>query len=45
MPPKEPTGPLVLLPPIPPSIRVFCSESTLRIQYASLESPMDRGAW
>ena len=29
--------PLLLLPPIPPSIRVFSSESTLRMRWPSLE--------
>ena len=49
--------PLLLLPPIPPSIRVFSNESTLRmrwpkyrsfsftLQYSCLENPVDGGAW
>ena len=31
--PSHPRRPLILLPPIPPSIRVFSSESTLRIRW------------
>ena len=31
--PSHPLSPLLLLPPIPPSIRVFSNESTLRIQW------------
>ena len=31
--PSHPLSPLLLLPPIPPSIRVFSSESTLRMRW------------
>ena len=31
--PSHPSHPLLLLPPIPPSIRVFSNESTLRVKW------------
>ena len=38
--------PLLLLPPIPPSIRVFSNESTLRMRcYIDSASPIGSGHW
>ena len=37
--------PLLLLPPIPPSIRVFSNESTLRMRWPKYWSPLEWTGW